>query len=253
MQTAKILRYLGWQTACDAAFALFVFLWLAARHVAYLMICWSIYAHVNEVVMPYGTYSLTQRTSESSNSGLQLSSNGGENMWEHIYQPFLNPTSKTIGFNANIRWTFLGLLLGLQCITLMWFVMICRVVARVLRGEGADDSRSDDEGDAESEDVEEDSSGPVQPSAPFTLHEEKPKFIEVESTAADLTYSPRRTGSGSKRKIKGSGLASGLNLGERKDILNRIGCLSEEQLAREREKKREGSSEPGCRPGSSRR
>lgn len=239
-----MLRYIGWQTACDIAFALFVVTWLAARHAAYLTICWSIYAHVNEATMFYGTYSLRQTDVNNSISGIRLSDDGGDDMFSNIFQPLINPSAETVSFNARIRWSFLGLLLGLQCITLMWFVMICRVVARVLRGGGADDSRSDDEGDEE--DVE-DQPGPVQPSAPFKVAEEK-KFIEVESTAEELSYDHVRrstSGSGSKRRSKG--ISSGLNLGDKKDILNRIGCLSEEQLAREREK-REGSGSP--RPGS---
>ena len=137
---------------------------------------------------------------------------------------------------------FLGLLLGLQCITLMWFVMICRVIAKVIRGEGADDSRSDDE------DGEEEDSVPDSPSySPQT--KAMPAFIEVEADPSELSYgsSVRRVGSGSRRpKAKsGGGFATGLNLGDKKDILNRIGCLSEEQLAREREKM-------GSRPGSAR-
>ena len=242
-----MLRYIGWQTACDIAFALFVVTWLAARHAAYLTICWSIYAHVNTVTMPYGTYSLRHTSKDNMISGVRVSADGGDNIFSNIFQPLINPNAETVSFNARIRWSFLGLLLGLQCITLMWFVMICRVVARVLRGGGADDSRSDDEGD-EVEDVE-DQPGPVQPSAPFKVAEEK-KFIEVESTAEELSYDHVRRsvsggGSGSKRRSKG--ISSGLNLGDKKEILNRIGCLSEEQLAREREK-REGSASP--RPGS---
>lgn len=239
-----MLRYIGWQTACDIAFALFVVTWLAARHAAYLTICWSIYAHINTVTMFYGTYSLQPTDAHDSKSGVRISEDGGDQIFANIFQPLVNPSAETVSFNARIQWSFLGLLLGLQCITLMWFVMICRVVARVLRGGGADDSRSDDEGDEE--DVE-DQPGPVQPSAPFKVAEEK-KFIEVESTAEELSYDHLRrstSGSGSKRRSKG--ISSGLNLGDKKDILNRIGCLSEEQLAREREK-REGSGSP--RPGS---
>ena len=196
--------------------------------------------------MPYGTYSLHQATFDTFAtsgpiSGLRLSPNGGENAIQHIYQPFLNPEAETVSFNARVRFGFLGLLLGLQCITLMWFVMICRVVAKVLRGEGADDSRSDDEGEG---DEEEDISSATH----VSCAKEKPKFIEVEATSAsDYTF-PRSAGSGSKRKSKSSGgpFATGLNLGDRKEILNRIGCLSDEQLAREREK-REGSEGLGGR------
>jgi very-long-chain ceramide synthase len=237
-----LLKYVGWQTACDAAFATFVVCWLAMRHFAYNTICWSIYAYVSKAVMPYGRYSLSD--------GRQLSSDGGDKIIENLFQPFLHPEAETVGFNSHIRRTFLALLLGLQCITLMWFVMICRVVARVLRGEGADDTRSDGEDeDEDEEEFAEEDKGPVQPSVPFTPSDlEKPKFIEVEADPHELTYSAShswKSGSTSKRKSKG--ISSGLNLGDRKDILNRIGCLSEEQLAREREK-RGGSASP--RPGS---
>ncbi len=245
VQLAKILRYLGLQAACDIAFALFVVTWLAARHAAYLTICWSIYMHVNKRTMAYGTYSLHKLDPNNLNSGLRMSSDGAQDVFHNIFQPFLNPDAETVSFNSRIRWSFLGLLLGLQCITLMWFVMICRVVARVLRGEGADDSRSDDEGE-ESIDVE-DRPISTQPSAPFKAAEPK-KFIEVESTADELSYKQTRTnGRESSSKRKSKGFSSSLNLGERKEILNRIGCLSEEQLAREREK-RVGSEAP--RPGS---
>ncbi|RMX90611.1 hypothetical protein D0868_14477 [Hortaea werneckii] len=237
---AKILKYLEMQTACDMAFGAFVISWILSRHVCYMAICWSIYAHVAVVTMPYGLYS----TKDSS----RLSVNGGTNVIDNLLQPVLHPQAQTVSFNANIRWTFLGLLLALQCITLVWLVMIMRVVARVLRGEGADDTRSDDEGgEEEEEDL------PAQPSdhtsVPISMSSSdkaQPRFIEVESTGEDFTTYPKRKGSSSKRRSKG--ISSGLNLGEHKDILNRIGCLSEEQLAREREK-REGSMSP--RPSSS--
>lgn len=253
-QFAKIMKYIGWQKTCDAAFGVFVFAWLFARHLAYGTICWSIYAHVNEVVMPYGTYSLTQHHDPSASSsssspgivsGARLSSDGGDGLLRDIYQPFVDPTAPTLAFNAKIQWAFLGLLGFLQCITLMWFVMIVNVVIRVLKGQGADDTRSDDEGD--DEDGEE--------SEEYVLTDDpepKRKFIEVEAGSDELYYSANAkkssaVGGGSSGKRK-TGFSSGLNLGEHKEILNRIGCLSEEQLAREREKMREGSGSP--RPGS---
>lgn len=131
--------------------------------------------------------------------------------------------------------------------------MIIKVVIRVLRGEGADDSRSDAEDEDEEEELNDvDVKGPVQPSAPFTIPEQ-PRFIEVEADSTELSHSYiRRSGSGSnagsksRLKSKGAGgFSSGLNLGERKQILNRIGCLSEEQLAREREKLGEKDGRPG--------
>jgi acyl-CoA-dependent ceramide synthase len=192
--------------------------------------------------MPYGTYSLTQTTLESFNdshgvSGLRLSQDGGNEAFKHIYQPFFYPGADTVSFNPKIRWSFLGLLLGLQCITLMWFTMIVRVVIQVLCGQGAGDTRSDDEGEEE-----ESEASPVQPSKPtsipFSAPPEKLRYIEVETNSTEyVRRTPSSSGGGSRRSRKGNAFASGLNLGEHKEILNRIGCLSEEQLAREREKK----------------
>jgi len=247
-----MLKYLGCQTACDIAFGMFVVLWLLARHVGYLGVCWSIYAHVSHVVFPYGTYS----TITSS----QISTNGGDRVLDNLLQPLLNPGADTVSFNPAIRSVFLGLLGGLQLITIGWFFMICRVVAKVLQGHPADDSRSDDEGEDEEEDIQ--MPTPKQTGVPYKLRDQQAtagaerRFIEVEVSSDDLIYSSRPSSSASKangkRKGKG-GISSGLNLGEHKDILNRIGCLSEEQLAREREL-REGKENGSPRPnGAARR
>jgi len=235
---AKILKYLGYQTACDAAFATFVVLWLAFRHVAYLSICWSIYAHVSVVTMPYGVY--------STSSGARLSDNGGTNILDNLFQPMIHPDAQTVSFNANIRLLFLGLLSALQVITIGWFLMICRVVMRVLRGQGADDTRSDDEEEVgDEEDTTAPASAPIR-SMPHT-ETEKPRFIEVESTSEDVSFvRSHKMQTTAKRRSKG--ISSSLNLGDHKEILNRIGCLSEEQLAREREKREESASP---RPGTS--
>jgi acyl-CoA-dependent ceramide synthase len=237
-----MLKYTGCQQACDAAFALFVVLWFGARHIGYLSICWSIYAHVATVTMPYGTYSTLDST--------RLSTDGGHGVIDNLLQPLLNPGAKTVAFNSEIRNMFLGLLGGLQLITIAWFVMILRVVAKVLQGQPADDSRSDDEGEEEEEEVENDDESPVslpshEAGIPYKLRAEpqatagaERKFIEVTASSEDLRFTASHPSNSSKasskRKGKG-GISSGLHLGEHKDILNRIGCLSDEQMARERE------------------
>lgn len=236
-----MLKYAKCQKACDFAFAVFVILWFVARHVGYLSICWSIYAHVSKVTMPYGTYSTFDST--------QISTDGGNGVIDNLLQPLLNPAAKTVAFNTEIRTLFLGLLGGLQVITIAWFVMICRVVAKVLQGQPADDSRSDDEEDGEDEDVENDaekqtSSIEQDAGVPYKLRTEpqatagaERRYIEVTASSEDLKFTSRPSSAPkapSKRKGKG-GISSGLNLGEHKDILNRIGCLSDEQLAREKE------------------
>jgi len=233
------------QTACDIAFGVFVVLWLGARHICYVAICWSIYAHVATVTMPYGTYSTLD--------GTLLNTNGGTGVLDNLLQPLLNPAAKTVAFNPQIRNIFLGLLGGLQVITIGWFVMICRVVAKVLQGHPADDSRSDDEGEEEEQaedeieakehaqmsSIQQDNGVPYKLRAePQAVAGAERKLIEVTASSEDLKFTSSRPNSSSKpsskRKGKG-GISSGLNLGEHKDILNRIGCLSDEQLAREKE------------------
>nr|POF07119.1 sphingosine n-acyltransferase lag1 [Quercus suber] len=241
---AKILRYLSLQTACDTAFGVFVLAWVVSRHVFYMAICWSIYAHVDTFTMPQGTYSTL--------TGERISSDGGDKVLDNLFQPFLNPSATTVSFNENIRWLFLGLLGALQAITIVWFVMIVRVVMRVLRGEGADDTRSDGEEEAEEDEIENDPLSPAQPSEHDLLEHDPStvvkRFIEVESSSDDLAFSHTRSAFASssagslKRKSKAKGISSGLNLNGHKEILNRIGCLSEEQLAREREKRGGGGS-----------
>jgi acyl-CoA-dependent ceramide synthase len=136
---AKVLRYVSLQRSCDAAFTVFVAAWIITRHVFFLAICWSIHKHVHVTTMAYGTYSLA--------TGDLLSTESNNDIFFNIFQPFLDPPAKSVAFNANIRQLFLGLLLLLQCITIAWFAMIVRVIVRMIRGEGATDSRSDDEGD----------------------------------------------------------------------------------------------------------
>jgi acyl-CoA-dependent ceramide synthase len=273
---AKILRYLALQRACDVMFGVFVISWILSRHVAYLSICWSIYAHLNTPgINEHGTYSAA--------TGAKLSSTpylGAPNpslltnpiSWLSGLAPaFLRPDASTITFSATIRWTFLALLMALQGITLLWLFMIFRVVVKVLRGEGAEDSRSDDEGDDDDENENHnDDDGISDDDDEFDasddavlLTEEKPRFIEVspdddvdngEWTAANTAVrnaaqaaasAQGSNSSGNSRKKSrtpgAGGISSGLGLvGDHKDILNRIGCLSEEQLAREREKREGG-------------
>jgi len=53
-----------------------------------------------------------------------------------------------------VHFAFIVLLVALQCILLMWFVMIIRLAYRVVKGAHAEDDRSDDEGDSDDEEVE---------------------------------------------------------------------------------------------------
>lgn len=219
---AKVLKYSGFQTLCDAAFALFVVAWFVARHVCYLMICWSIYAHV-PALMPVGCY--------SSITGAQLSTDGGSDIASNILQSFIAP-GDPVCYNNRIRVAFLSLLLVLQGITILWFAMIVRVAYKVVLGQPADDSRSDDEGAADEaeEDVNDDEAelegadaealAAAQAQAPLGPTGAPPLELTV---GVEDVHLPRRV---SVRYRKSNGHSSGFPLAasDRKELLGRIGC-----------------------------
>ncbi|KAK0535892.1 Sphingosine N-acyltransferase lag1 [Tilletia horrida] len=123
-QAAKMLRYAGFQTVCDIFFGLFLVTWLMFRHILFNVV---LHSAIVDVLM----------------------------------NPKADP--KTGGYSTPVvTWTLIVMLAILQCILLIWFVMIVKVAYRVITGSGAADTRSDDEDDEEldlTEDTEED--GPV--------------------------------------------------------------------------------------------
>ena len=135
-----MLKYLEYESACNAAFGVFLATWLVARHMIYVSLCWSIYRDVPKV-MPYGCYlgstGVAQDPAKLSN-------------WRYI-EPFFDQ-SGTICLDRRTKWVFLSLLLMLQLLSLVWFGMVIRVAYGVLKGAAADDSRSDDEEEDEKND-----------------------------------------------------------------------------------------------------
>ena len=132
--TAKILKYLQRQTACDAAFGVFMTVWFITRHALYMLVCYSLYAHIPQMIQ-YGCY-----------NGSVTDMSGPfpiPNDWDHLTQPFRDPVG-LVCWNDNIKWTFLGMLLALQCVLLVGFGMILRAAYNVLPGHGAHDTVTDD-------------------------------------------------------------------------------------------------------------
>ena len=78
---------------------------------------------------------------------------GREVDWQTVWDTFAF-RSETVCFSKPVQRTFLGLLIGLQIITLAWLYMILRVAWRVVRGANADDTRSEDEDEDEDDDQE---------------------------------------------------------------------------------------------------
>src|SRR5450432_476184 len=109
--------------------------WVIARHILYLMVCYSVWNDI-PVEIAYGCY--------KGKKGALSGPFPAPDTFGHLIDPFLNPEG-VVCFNHEIKWAFLTCLLFLQCITLMWFGMICVVAAKVLRGGQAEDTRSDDE------------------------------------------------------------------------------------------------------------
>lgn len=173
--------------------------WFVARHVLYLMVCWSVYTQ-SVTVINLGCYMGT-------NDNLIGPFDPPAGLM-YLVEPFLS-TSGRVCYNNTVMWSFLTPLLMLQVMTLVWFTMIVRVAIKVIRGDGAEDSRSDDEADEEDGEDE------------FFYEEAQPLEEEVGVEALDLKNWERRSG------IVRQASASGVSLpghSDRKELLGRIGC-----------------------------
>jgi acyl-CoA-dependent ceramide synthase len=197
---AKCLKYLKLQTLCDIMFGVFVVSWVLCRHIAFTMVCWSVYAH-----------SLAM-------AGTTCFVGSGKNIvgpqpvpkdegYFYILEPLIY-TSGRVCYDNTIKSLFLSGLLFLEGLMIFWLVMIIKLVVRVLRGESAEDTRSDDE------DEECDIKLP----------------IEVEVDAEKLQFSIRHSNS-EKGTSSVFQAARGYNGSkEKKKYLDRIGC--EQRISR---------------------
>ncbi|KAB8527769.1 hypothetical protein FH972_025422 [Carpinus fangiana] len=91
LPAAKMLKYLGYQMACDIAFGIFIVSWFMARHVAYMMVCWSIYADVNVYTMFYGCFSSVDGTVLNSSALAAVPEDQKNGILSNVLQPFTNP------------------------------------------------------------------------------------------------------------------------------------------------------------------
>jgi acyl-CoA-dependent ceramide synthase len=191
----------------DIVFGLFMVIWFFARHVLYLTVCYSVWAHIPEEIS-YGCY--------QGREGNLIGPFPPTDNFKHLIAPFRNPEG-IICWNNKIKWGFLTALLSLQCITILWFWMILNVAAKVLRGGEAEDIRSDDEDEREYTEPEETTYQKLEPIEVVPLEEE----VGVEG------ISLKGRTSSSKRYKKPSSSSSGVTLpghSDRKELLGRIGC-----------------------------
>lgn len=183
--------------------------WFIARHVLYLMICYSVYAHT-PLLIPSGCFTgpadkLTGRFPPPPEKGAL-----------YLLEP-LWKANDLVCFDGTVKWGFLSTLLFLQGITIFWFGMIVRVAVNVVQGNGADDSRSDDEADGlrDEDELQEDVLEWDEDREEDVLEEE----VGVEGI--DLKGWERRTGK--REGIKASGVSLPGH-SDRKELLGRIGC-----------------------------
>ncbi|KAJ1976684.1 Sphingosine N-acyltransferase lag1 [Dimargaris verticillata] len=108
---AKVLRYMRFMTLCNVMFGFFVLSWVVTRHIIYGILMYSIHSE-----------SLLINDS-----------------------PIMYPDESY--FSPEVINSFLVLLGLLQLILIYWFVLILRIIIRVVKGEEAEDDRSADEGD----------------------------------------------------------------------------------------------------------
>ena len=212
-----MLKYMNFRMACDIAFGVFLVVWFIARQVLYLLVCYSVYAHI-PLEITYGCY-------WGSASNLQGPISPPD-LFSHLIQPFRDPEG-LICWDNKIKWAFLSVLIALQVILLMWFGMILRVAYKVLRGGEAEDSRSDDEleeGNDErgSDSPEKEENMSNEQGELLAIEVSRPLEEEVDVEAINLSSSRKIS---SRRFRKGGGTASGVTIpSDRKELLGRIGC-----------------------------
>lgn len=182
-------------------FGVFMVSWIVARHIFYPMVCWSIYAHTPRVIST-GCF-------KGPNDKMVGPTETPEG-YGYLIEPFFDMEG-LVCFNETVQWMFLAPLLMLLCLTFVWFTRIVQVAVRVIRGDGAEDNRSDDE-DEEAEEEEDDE---------YVYEEAQPLEAEVGVEELDLKNWERRTGH------KRPATATGVSLpghSDRKELLGRIGC-----------------------------
>lgn len=214
---------MGYTTACDYAFGLFVVTWFVTRHIFYPMILWSVYAQTPTPGCYFSDGSMVPATSTSEFNALR-----GGDMWHNVLKAYTDQNGP-VCWNSTLRYSFLSLLLVLQVIMIMWFITIATIVYKVIRGQPAEDARSDDEGDDEEMEVEEEIANVTHP---INAIKSGPEWVPVEEEVGVESLSFTRKSSPGVRSYKRSSnrsgsRASGISIpghGDRKELLGRIGC-----------------------------
>ena len=218
-----MLKYLGYAKTCDIFFGMFVVVWLFTRQIFFPMVIYSVYAH-SPIDMEPGCY-FYDGTMVPATSSSEYDALGGNVVWSNLVKAYTDREGP-VCWNPTIRYSFLGLLLSLQAIIFLWFFMIVRVVVNVVRGNAADDVRSDDEGeDEQTEEMDNVKTG-------YEAQHVSAAPLEQEVGVESLNFTSRKSnvaGSSSVRRSKTQRTTrtSGISIpghGDHKELLGRIGC-----------------------------
>lgn len=116
---AKVLRYCGFQNACDFTFFVFFFSWILLRHGLYNYLVYFTWSKLEILVdLPRCT----------------------------------NVVGDVNCLDIGLIHVFYALLIFLQGITILWMYLILRVLYKIMTGSSAEDVRSDSEDEEEEED-----------------------------------------------------------------------------------------------------
>ncbi|KAJ4311370.1 Sphingosine N-acyltransferase lag1 [Neodidymelliopsis sp. IMI 364377] len=224
LPTAKLLKYMGYSTACDIAFGAFVVSWVITRHVFYMMVCWSIYADAPVDMAPGCYYS--DNTFVPASNATEFNRLGGNAPWSNLLKAYTDQNGP-ICWNPNLRYYFLALLLTLQVFCLIWFGTIAKVVYKVVKGSAPEDIRSDDEGDEDEELETTEKTNSIINMATTCAESGMSHPLEEEVGVDALTFARMNGASQRRQARRESSRASGISIpghGDHKELLGRIGC-----------------------------
>lgn len=165
------------------------------------MACWSVYYDLPQII-PTACY---QGPADELQGPLPVPDG-----YSYLLEPFRNP-SGVVCMNEGTRTGFLSYLLLLQVIMIPWSLSIVRVAIKVVRGDNAEDVRSDDD-DEDEEELE-----------PQKVPLEKAPMVEEEVEAESIDFEAWKRRSGVKQTVRSSGTSLSRH-SDRKELLNRIGC-----------------------------
>lgn len=134
--------------------------------------------------------------------------------WRY-FEPFFDQKG-TICLDRNVKLIFLGLLLMLQVLSIVWFGMIIKVAFSMLKGEGANDTRSGDEDEGEEDEEEEEEADEKE--CEVRSNGKPIKSANGKAVTSGSEAPPRHTGLFQRGGIRVPGSR------DRKELIGRVGC-----------------------------